>query len=80
MASKEPSEVLDPAFDNPLLIRHPQAHTVPRFGRHLHHDFHDKFNAEVIEDNRVMSESQDAKEEESDDQVGADEDGGGDET
>lgn len=30
---KEPSEDLATAFDSPLIIRHPQGHTVPRLGR-----------------------------------------------
>lgn len=29
---KLPSEDLTTAFDNPLIIRHPQGHTVPRLG------------------------------------------------
>lgn len=29
---KLPSEELATAFDNPLIIRHPQGHTVPRLG------------------------------------------------
>lgn len=32
---KLPSEDLATAFDNPLIIRHPQGHTVPRLGRLL---------------------------------------------
>ena len=31
---KLPSEELANAFDNPLIIRHPQGHTVPRLGTH----------------------------------------------
>jgi calmodulin len=31
---KIPSEELASAFDDPLIIRHPQGHTVPRLGLH----------------------------------------------
>ena len=31
---KVPSEELASAFDEPLIIRHPQGHTVPRLGSH----------------------------------------------
>lgn len=37
---KLPSEELATAFHNPLIIRHPQGHTVPRLGMHLSSCYH----------------------------------------
>lgn len=35
-----PSEELATAFHKPLIIRHPQGHTVPRLGMHLSSCYH----------------------------------------
>ena len=46
---KVPSEELVAAFDDPLIIRHPQGHTVPRLGLHSSLFFYGIFCKKSVE-------------------------------